>query len=417
MKLTRHQDEALTAINAWLRNKAITRDNWLFTLAGYAGTGKTTLLQHLINNMGDKPICCAPTGKAASVLKAKLKTVMVNTVHQVLYQPSGRNLETLDRLVEAKVAYMAENPKPDIKRVKALDTAIEQEKDRLATQKVNFSTKPNLENLRGRTIIIDEASMVSRRMMEDFCGLGCRVLMVGDCFQLPPVNSQAWFVDREHNAMLTEVMRQALDSPIIRLSVQIRNRDINVSDFKTGDCQLMHKSDLAVEDWLAADQVLTGSNASRHRINRFFRKKFARDHSNLPVAGDKLICLKNDHYKMPCWINGIQFLATRDCEPLPCGEMGLHAEYEGVHFNGIEFYTHPCLSHYDEAAVPLEHEEREGLFECDYAYCITTHKAQGSEFDFVIVADDRMRDQDKEFRAKWLYTAATRAKKRLIIAQ
>lgn len=407
----------MKAISAWLKNKSITRDNWLFTLAGYAGTGKTTLLQELINGMGDKPICCAPTGKAASVLKAKLKTVHVQTIHQVLYQPSGRNMELLDRLVAEKVAYMADTPKPDVKVIKAMDTAIAKEQDRLATMKVSFSAKPNLEKLRGATIIIDEASMVSKRMMEDFSSLGCRVLMVGDCFQLPPVNSQAWFHNREHNAMLTEVMRQALDSPIIRLSVQIRECEIKLSEFKTGDCRLMHKADLDTADWLAADQVLTGSNNSRHRINRFFRKKFARDHSNLPVAGDKLICLKNDHYKMPCWINGIQFLATHDCEPLPSGEMGLHAEYEGVHFNGIEFYTHPCLSHYDQTAVQLEHEEREGLFECDYAYAVTCHKAQGSEWDFVIVADDRMREADKEFRAKWLYTAATRAKQRLIICQ
>jgi exodeoxyribonuclease-5 len=60
---------------------------------------------------------------------------------------------------------------------------------------------------------------------------------------------------------------------------------------------------------------------------------------------------------------------------------------------------------------------RDGLFECDYAYAITCHKAQGSEWDKVIVADDKMREEDKDFRAKWLYTAVTRAKKKLIVTQ
>ncbi len=416
MKLTQHQDEALVAINRWLNTKTIDRSNWLFTISGYAGTGKTTLLQHLINNMGDKPICCAPTGKAASVLSSKLSGVSVQTIHQILYKPSSKNLTKLDQLVANKVAYIANTPNPDVKIVKQLDTEIAQEQDRIASIKVSFSMKENLNKLRGKVIFIDEASMVSAKMLNDFSNIGCKVLMVGDGFQLPPVNSPAWFAERKHDANLTEVMRQALDSPIIRLSVGIRERNVNVHDYSSGDCILCMKKFLDTEDWLSADQVLTGTNASRQRINRFFRKQLGRDHSNLPVAGDKMICLKNDHYRMPCWINGIQFKITDDTKPIE-GGMGLFAEYEGVHFNGQDFYTYDCLSHYDPNAEKLDISMRDGLFECDYAYGITVHKAQGSEWDSVIVADDKMRNNDHDFRVKWLYTAVTRAKKKLYVVQ
>lgn len=417
MKLTKQQEQALASISKWLKERSITSENWLFTISGFAGTGKTTLLQHLINGLGDKPICCAPTGKAASVLSSKLPGISVQTIHQILYKPNSKNLDTLDKLVSAKVAYIAENPAPDVKIVKRLDTEISQEKDRIAAMKVYFSMKENTEKLRNKLIFIDEGSMVSIKMLEDFSRVGCKVLMVGDPFQLPPVNSKSWFAERDHDANLTEVMRQALDSPIIRLSMQIRDRHIELSDFTSGDCVLCTKDKLSPDDWLNCDQVLTGSNNSRQRINRFFRKRLGFEKSELPLAGEKMICLKNDHYRMPCWINGVQFKTTSDCGISEGGNMGLFAEYEGVHFNGQEFYEYDCLSHYKKDAEKLDITMRDGLFECDYAYAITCHKSQGSEWDSVIVADDKMREDDKEFRAKWLYTAVTRAKKKLILTQ
>jgi exodeoxyribonuclease-5 len=417
MKLTKQQEQALASISKWLKESSITPENWLFTISGFAGTGKTTLLQHLINGLGDKPICCAPTGKAASVLSSKLPGISVQTIHQILYKPNSKNLDTLDKLVSTKVAYIAENPTPDVKIVKRLDTEIAQEKDRIAAMKVYFSMKENTEKLRNKLIFIDEGSMVSKKMLEDFSRVGCKVLMVGDPFQLPPVNSQSWFAERSHDANLTEVMRQALDSPIIRLSMQIRDRHIELSDFTSGDCVLCTKDKLSPDDWLNCDQVLTGSNNSRQRINRFFRKRLGFEQSELPVAGEKMICLKNDHYRMPCWINGVQFRTNADCGITNEGHIGLFAEYEGVHFNGQEFYEYDCLSHYKKDAEKLDITMRDGLFECDYAYAITCHKSQGSEWDSVIVADDKMREDDKEFRAKWLYTAVTRAKKKLIVTQ
>ena len=413
MKLTKSQDTALVAINNWIK-QPWSESNWLFTLAGYAGTGKTTLLSQLINNLRTKPVCCAPTGKAASVLRSKLKEVDVRTVHQILYVPCDRKMNALDSLIAARIAAISDGE--SVKVIKALDTEIAKEKDRLANERISFSIKAD-SKIKGKLVIVDEASMVSEKMMLDFSRTGAKVLFVGDSFQLPPVNATPWFLTRDHNVTLTEVLRQALDSPIIRLSVQIRDRYIEQSEFKKGDCVLCEKKALTYDDWIACDQVLTGSNASRQRINRFFRKQLAINHSNLPLSGDKMICLKNDHYKMPAWINGVQFKATADAEVMPEGHLGLFAEYEGVHLNGIEFYQYNCLANYDHNAEQLDREMRGGMFECDYAYAITVHKSQGSEWPFVIVADDKMKNEDKAFRQKWLYTAVTRAKEKLIVVQ
>lgn len=416
MKYTLDQENALSAINLWL-SAPYDDDNWFFALAGYAGTGKTTLLQKIISDQQLAPICCAPTWKAASVLKSKLPPqVEVKTVHSILYNPCDRQMHHLDKLIAERVSIISDRS-DDVKAIKKIDTAIAQEKDRLANLRVNFKVKPNLEKLRGKLIIVDEASMVSERMALDFKLLGCKVLFVGDSFQLPPVNSIAWFAKVDKHASLEHVVRQALDSKIIQLSVQIREGLIDQKMFQKGECILRGKDKLSYSDWLAADQVITGSNKSRQRINRFFRKQLARDNSHFPVNGDKLICLKNDQYKYPAWVNGTQFVANGDCEIQPEGHLGLFGLYEGVNLLGIEFHTHPCEVHYNPEAIEVERDMRDGLFECDYAYCITGHKSQGSEYDFVIIADDKMNNENKDFRAKWLYTAVTRAKQKLILCQ
>lgn len=403
---TPEQDKALVSIMEWLRV-----GGWIFTLAGYAGTGKTTLLQHLINTIGRPFLCCAPTGKAASVLRGKIPGLTVKTVHQLLYQPQGESLRELDRLEkELDDARANEKPTADI------FLAIKEEKERLSREDVRFTPKPSPELLPGKLVIVDEASMVSRKMMEDFEGTGCKVLFVGDEGQLPPVNDDSWFIGYEHNARLTTVMRQALDSPIIRLSMQVREGEVNLEEYKEGACIITDKDSIDPQAWHEANQVLTGSNASRHRLNRFFRKALGRNGSVLPVAGDKLICLKNDHYKLPPWINGVQFLAAGPVEDPGDGIHYLSCDYDGIE-QQLEFYPYHCHKHYKEDLEEEPRESRRGVFEADYAYAITVHKSQGSEWPYVIIADDGMQLGNKPFRQRWLYTAVTRAKEKLILVR
>ena len=401
MKLSREQDKALDLIQQWLRQ----RDVQSFSLGGYAGTGKTTLMQHFINGLDNPPLCLAPTGKAASVLQSKLANAKVSTVHSALYKPVPPSMNDLDVLQAELLKH------PDSKE---LQEAVEAEKRRLANKDIGFAlNKDQCKIMPGQLVIIDEASMVTRRMLNDLIDTGAMLLFVGDPGQLPPVSDDGFFCKNEPDVMLTEVHRQALDSPIVRLSMDIREGSVTSNSFDDG-CQRMNKKQLAGEEWLKFDQVLTGRNETRRRVNRYFRKQLG--HEGIwPQDQERLICLKNDTKGANCYINGIQATAVaasdhnEDFQDLTCDLL-----YDNRIIRTVPLYMYPFEVHYNDAAIDEPWQMRQGLQEFDYAYAITVHKSQGSEWDSVLLADDGMMAGQKDFRKRWLYTAVTRAKKELV---
>ena len=403
--LNQEQSAAAQDIESWIGQST---GNWMFKLAGFAGTGKTFLLAEIISNLDRQFWCCAPTGKAASVLSSKLDGIQVMTVHQLLYQPAGQSMAELEKLLEAQRV----EPSPE------LEERIKEEKARMASKRPGFYLKDDSLVREGDLVIVDEASMVTQKMAEDFERTGAKVLFVGDSGQLPPVGSAPWFNNQRTDAQLESVQRQALDNPIIRLSMDIRSGQVDASQYKSDLCSLLPKSKVDPLAWLEFDQVLTGMNKTRSKINRFFRKQkgFL---SPLPVAGDKLICIKNDLKADLPKINGVIFEALEDVTfqkdgPNMCEV--IEALYNG---SKIEepFYTYHTHKHYDYTLVEEPREMRFGMMELDYAHAITVHKSQGSEWDSVLVADDGFQDQDFDFRKKWLYTAVTRAKSKLLIVK
>lgn len=407
--LTPEQSSAAKAIEQF---KNGLNAEWMFSLAGFAGTGKTFLLQRLINEWGtDNLVCCAPTGKAASVLQNKLKGVFVKTLHQALYIPRGRSLRELDQLYVDLAG-----SKSDEERT-AIEANIFKEKSRLNQEDVNFDLKDNATINEDSLVIIDEASMVDPRIVRDLESTGCLAIFVGDSGQLPPVKGVNWFLERDHDARLISIQRQAEDSPIIRLSKQIREGNVNKDEFinPNGACRILPKDKVSHEEWLEADQILTGRNASRQKINRFMRKKLGRTGVD-PVAGEKLICLKNEWRANPPKINGVIFEAASDSQ-LGIDDMFMDIVYEGKKCIMVPYFSHHTRHNYDQSLVPEPPELRHGLMELDYGYAITVHKSQGSEWDNVLVADDRMQEKNTAFRQRWLYTAVTRASKKLTIVQ
>src|ERR1700677_4023048 len=101
MQLSPEQTKALDKIHKWHKSKSTKP----LHLAGFAGTGKTTLLQEFINGLNIRPLCCAPTGKAASVLAKRLTNATVSTVHKALYIPCSQNQNKLDELVAELIAH------------------------------------------------------------------------------------------------------------------------------------------------------------------------------------------------------------------------------------------------------------------------------------------------------------------------
>ncbi len=377
-------------------------------LAGFAGTGKTTIVQHFINGLDRPAICCAPTGKAADVLRRKLNNSEVSTIHRALYKPlpppSLARLNELLALVEQK---------PEDVTLKNL---LAEERFRLDKKRVRFTKRDKEYQLiqPGDLVVVDEASMVTRQMYDDFLLTRAKVLFVGDPGQLPPVQDKGFFDVHPSDACLTQIHRQALDSPILRLSLRIRNGE-SIAPFRDGACAKAPKTSISFDEWLSYDQIITGANASRRRVNRYFRKIKGYDRI-WPMRGEPLICLKNaEEYT---FINGVEATALEDFAYNDAMECAVGAiEYDGHSIEPRCFYPYPFRANYEEGLREESWYNRAAMvdvLEFDFAYAITVHKAQGSEWDRVIIADDQMMNGRSDFRKKWLYTAVTRAKEELL---
>ena len=285
-------------------------------------------------------------------------------------------------------------------------------------------------------VVVDEVSMAPKTLMDLLFTHGCFVICLGDPFQLPPIdkNQDNGLLEHPH-VFLDEIMRQALDSSIIRLSMQIRNGE-KIEYGKYNDAIVMpyEKLNTGVLKW--GDQVLVGTNKTRININQTFRNMQGR--GSEPEEGDKVICLRN------YWDN----LADND-DPLVNGTVGyIHNLYTS--YNKIPPYcggqTIPVLyadfisdSEADFGTLNMDkHQIITGERSLDartiyklnsrrptqhlvpmeftYAYAITTHKAQGSEWDKVVVLEEGF-PFDKEEHARWLYTAVTRASEQLVLVR
>ena len=439
MKLSQEQQNGVDKIAKWLSDP---KGDWNFNFGGAAGTGKTTTIQKLIGGMDREPLIAAPTGKAASVLQAKLKGeakaevkegeahpsgekpksgFSVTTIHKLIYQPQHQSTSEIEGMEKEVDNLLGSEDANAPKRVEELRENIKRLKRGLAQEEPEFSLKGIDVDKNKDLVIIDEASMVTEEMRDDLRNLGCRVLFVGDQNQLPPVKSDPWFHKSRLDFGLKEIHRQALESPIIRLSMAIRTGDLSKKDYQFDDCKIVGKEEVPKSEWVAADQVLTGRNVSRQRINRFMRKRLGhRDFGELPASGEKLICLKNQDKSgvYPAFINGVQCVSRSATDINPENDSCvIDLEYEGEDLSGVPFYDFHCRKHYNSDLDELPWKWRLHLREFDYAYAITVHKSQGSEWPFVILADDKMNKINKKFRKQWLYTAVTRAKEKLIWVQ
>ena len=148
---------------------------------------------------------------------------------------------------------------------------------------------------KAKLIVIDECSMVDAELGRDLMSFGVPVLVLGDPAQLPPIQGGGFFTDAEPDAMLTEVHRQAQDNPIVRLSMEIRAGNAPEPG-KYGETQVVRRDALDPQRVIDADQVLVGRNATRRAYNARMRERrgFA---DALPMAGDKLVCLRNNRRK------------------------------------------------------------------------------------------------------------------------
>jgi exodeoxyribonuclease-5 len=362
-RFTPHQNSALAAVNHWLAAKPRGAEQ-VFRLFGYAGTGKTTLARHIAEGVEGEVKFAAFTGKAALVMRRK-GCSGASTIHSLIYR--------------------------------ARDGSDEQP---------SFELWDDAPASKARLIIIDECSMVDAELGRDLLSFGVPVLVLGDPAQLPPIQGAGFFTDAEPDAMLTEVHRQAQDDPIVRLSMDIREGRA-IEPGRYGETQVVARSDLDPDCVLAADQVLVGRNTTRRAYNMRLRERRGID-DPLPVAGDKLVCLRNNR-KKGLFNGALWNVSERGARR--SGVMTLRLQPDEGIGRPIKVSVRPeCFT---GGIEQFDWPRRKPYDEFDYGYVLTVHKAQGSQWDDVVLFDESF--AFPESRARWLYTGVTRAAKRLTL--
>lgn len=388
MELTSKQEQGLKiAIDRYKNHERYT------CISGYAGTGKSTLVKFIISalDVDEDDVCYAAyTGKAAQVLLKK-GNKNVSTLHKLLYKSYPRPDGSFLRLPVDEVPY--------------------------------------------KIVIVDEVSMAPRNLMKLlFTHKNVHVICLGDPFQLPPVDKDEdnHLLDNPH-IFLDEVMRQAQESEIIRVTMDIRNhKPLSLMD--GNEVKILTKADLSTGMMQWADQMLVGTNQMRVALNNQMRELLGR--GDAPEDGDKVICLRN------YW----SILAENE-DPLVNGTIGyLQDSFESFNqlpwrMGGQKIYTIQGNFLSDGGALYKDLDMDKKLIltgeksldwktiwklnsnpktsmlvplEFTYGYAITGHKAQGSEWDKVLVVEERF-PFEKEEHARWLYTCATRASEKLVL--
>lgn len=394
MNWSPQQDAALAAIKAWFDGGG----QQPFYLAGYAGTGKTTLAKEVLNLCTPNALFAAFTGKAALVLAQK-GCPGASTIHSLIYLPKGKSRARLEQLEQAVKTERDPNT-----RAKLLH-AIEWERANL--QRPSFALREESPVRDADLVVIDEVSMLDARIGADLESFGTPILVLGDPAQLPPVAGGGYFTERKPDVMLTEIHRQAADNPIIRLATDVRQgRGLHPGAY--GESRVITKADEGetLAQAAGADQMLCGLNKTRRAINNWVREG-AGCRSPYPEEGDKLVCLRND--RDTGLLNGSLWRVLASAAD---GEtVGLSITDDA----GVEMTVEAWAGTFDEKSpIPDSYWERCNAQEFDYGYALTCHKAQGSQWPNVFVYDESRRFRSGDPR-RWTYTAITRAAEKVTV--
>ena len=390
MELTIRQQQGLKIALQKHKNK-----EKYVVVSGYAGTGKTTLVRFIIEALDvekDKVAYVSYTGKAAEVLRKKGNSNSM-TLHRLLYDSVPRPGGGFFRI-----------PK------KALDYDI---------------------------VVVDEVSMVPKTMIDMLLQHKIFVIFLGDPGQLPMIDKK-----EEHGLLLKpdvfldQIMRQAEESEIIRLTMKIRNQE--EIPFEKGDeVMVIPKDELVTGHLTWADTIITATNAVRHNVNRQMRELLG--YEGVLQSGEKVIFKRN--YWDDCnedgdaLVNGtigtvnnpfesfvcIPYYIKNDRHRLPLVKCTFHPE-SGKPFEDVDIDKDflineaPCVDwRVSYQLGRLKHKIGDLLpKQATYGYALTCHAAQGSSWPKVLVIEENF-PFDKKEHARWLYTACTRPEQKLVL--
>ncbi len=423
----------------------------VFLLKGYAGTGKTTLVSALVTVLDQlkiNSVLLAPTGRAAKVLTFYSKKIAY-TIHKKIYRQKsltdGFGEFSLDRNLHTNTVFIVDE----------------------ASMISNYS---------GEASVFGSGRLLDDLMQYVFSGKNCRLILIGDTAQLPPIGldiSPALDPQEIESAydlaveeiILTQVVRQNQDSGILMNATELRcmladersgfpalSTERFPDIFRIGGAELIEEisnahSEFGLEDTI----VISRSNKRANKFNQGIRNTVLYREDEI-CSGDYLMVVKNNYF----WAEDIKemdFIANGDIVEI----VRIHRQVERYGFRyaeitirfpdykDVELDTMIMLDTLDIETASLGYEENKKLFftigedyadikskkkryekirddkffnalQVKFSYAVTCHKAQGGQWKAVFVDQGYLTDEllTREYY-RWLYTALTRATEKLFL--
>lgn len=401
MDFSPQQATAASAVAEWIAQDR-TSDNQIYRLFGFAGTGKTTIAKSLAEGVEGTVKFMTFTGKAALVLRQK-GCLDATTIHSQIYTPKIKSMAHLAELQHT----LKDTVDPKFRA--EIESDIAREKANLRRPAFNLNLESNLNS--ASLIVLDEVSMVGNQVATDLLTFNVPILALGDPAQLPPVADGGYFTNAKPDSMLTEIHRQAEDSPIIMLATQVRQgRRLSFGQY--GESSVVPRGSLSIQELASFDQIIVGRNNTRNVINARIRKEVRGFTEHLPVAGDMLVCLKND--KESGLLNGGQW-EVQSTEVLDEDKILLTIRAPGDSENNYAFQVQAWRHYFEGREKDIAPYSMMEAQHFDFGYALTCHKSQGSAWDKVVIVDESACFRNDA--NKWLYTAITRAAKVVKVIQ
>ena len=391
--LTDEQDHLIEELTKWFHDyesgHRIRNHSQWYSYSGQAGTGKSTIITMLIDKLNLQPdeyITCAYTGRAA--LNLQQKDLRSCTIHSLIYHTILEKVESTNDEIEAGM--------PPFK------------------MKFHFILKDKLPD-ELRLIIVDEATMVNNDMRDKLLSFGKPIIFVGDMNQLPPIFGIS-DVMLYPDFILTKIMRQSEGNPIVQLANMILNDEYY--DFGNyGSSKVVESVPIDIGLIQDYDMILCGKNKTRDMMNETIIKQILRRDDLKPFIGAKVVNRQNN------WDIAVDGISLTNGLVGYITDISKRHSYKGYY--KIDFRPDFMDSEFEDLLVDSkyivsDYETRKNYGitkyeKFEYAYCISTHISQGSEYLRVLFLDEPF--HDREMSKKLRYTAITRAKESITIVR
>ena len=445
---TSTQNELLILLSEFLFEK---HNDGIFLLKGYAGTGKTTSISTLVNNLwkiGQKSVLLAPTGRAAKVISLYSKQKAF-TIHKKIYHPKKTS--------NGGVTFIRQVNKH--------------------TNTIFFVDEASMvPDAPSNSKLFDNGSLLDDLMEYVYSGKNCKLILIGDTAQLPPVKlelSPALDEDKlsfQYNKNISlleldEVTRQHKNSGILLNATNLRMfiKTDSFADFQFSleypdVIRLVDSDDIQDAIHTAYDKkgidetaIIVRSNKRANQYNQQIRTRIL-DKENEISVGDHIMAVKNNYF----WLKDsseISFLANGDTfevlEIFNIKEL-YDFRFAEVKIRLIDYPSHPpvevvllldtllsespSLSYeesnrlYQEVSKDFDDEKSKykkllkikenkyfNAIQIKYSYAMTCHKSQGGQWDTVFIEQPYLADGENVDYWRWLYTAITRATSKLFL--